>query len=305
MTLGSKGWLLPALLLGAASLNAQSAELPRLIGARAVMSLPAAAPSETIRYGDAPSQKVELFLPKANSEAPDALRPVVVLIHGGCWTRAVAGPELMRAAAGAFLNKGYVVWSIGYRGVDEEGGGYPGIFQDVAAAIDLLREHAEANKADLNRVVFFGHSAGGQLALWAAGRSKIPTSSPLAATKPLKPRGVVSVGGFGSLKEWEKEIGLTCGSDTVGKLAPGDSDERFADTSADKLLPTGASIVMLHGVFDAAAYPAVGFDFVQQARKAGDKAEIQVAPVSGHFEVIAPGTSAFAQGMAAVERMAK
>ncbi len=303
--LGTKGWLLPALLLGAGSLNAQSAELPRLMGLRSVTSLPAAAPNDTISYGEAPSQKVELFLPKANSEDPDALRPVVVLVHGGCWKRAVAGPDLMRAAAGAFVGKGYVVWSIGYRGIDEDGGGYPGTFQDVATAIDLLREHAEANKADLKRLVFFGHSAGGQLAVWAAGRAKIPDSSPLAAAKPLKPRGVVSVGGFGSLKDWEKEIAIACGADTVTKLAPGEDESRFADTSPDKLLPTGSTLVMLHGVFDPVASPAVGLDFAQQARKAGDKAEVQVAPVSGHFEVIAPGTAAFSQAMAAVERMAK
>jgi acetyl esterase/lipase len=156
------------------------AELPRLMNVRSVTSLPAAAPTETIRYGEAPSQQVELYLPKADAENPDSLRPVVVMIHGGCWQKRY-GPELLRPAAGAFLDKGYAVWSIGYRRIDEEGGGYPGTFADVGQALDLLRDHAETHKLDLNRVVLYGHSAGGHLALWAAGRHKLPAASPLRA----------------------------------------------------------------------------------------------------------------------------
>jgi acetyl esterase/lipase len=299
--------LLAAALPASAPLSAQGAvpELPRLMNPRSVSALPAAAPSETIAYGEAPSQKLELFLPRPNPEAPDALRPVVVLIHGGCWQQKVAGMELVRPAAGAFAEKGYAVWSITYRRIDEEGGGYPGTYQDVGKAIDALRDHAEANKLDLTRVVFWGHSAGGHLALWAAGRHKLPAESPLRTDSPLRPRGVVSVGGFGSLQKWENEIRLICGADTVPKLAPGDTDARFADTSPDRLLPTGVPAVMLHGVFDYVAYPAMGLSHAQDGRKAGDRVDIQIAPVAGHFEVIAPGTAAFAQGMAAVERFTK
>ena len=82
----------------------------------------------------------------------------------------------------------------------------------------------------------------------------LPTASPLVSENPFKPRGVVSVGGLGSLKSWEKEIRLVCGDDTVPKLAPGDTDARFADTSPDLLLPTGVPAVMLHGVFDFALH---------------------------------------------------
>jgi acetyl esterase/lipase len=309
--------LLVGALLAAAPLVAQSTptaapamppgtpELPRLMNPRSVMSLPAAAPAETISYGEAPSQKIELFLPPANAENPDSLRPVVVLIHGGCWQQKVAGMELVRPAAGAFLEKGYAVWSITYRRIDEDGGGYPGTFQDVGAAIDALRDHAEAKKLDLNRVVLWGHSAGGHLALWAAARHKLPAESPLRSESPLRPRGVVSVGGFGSLQKWETEIRNICGADSVPKLAPGETDARFADTSPDRLLPSGVPAVMLHGVFDYVAFPAMGLAHAQDGRKAGDRVDIQVAPVSGHFEVIAPGTAAFAQGLAAVDRFAK
>ncbi len=299
---------LAALLLAAPAVplwaQVKPAELPRLMNVRSVTSLPAAAPAETIRYGEAPSQQVELFLPKRDAQNPDTLRPVVVMIHGGCWQKRF-GPELLRPAAGAFLENGYAVWSIGYRRIDEDGGGYPGTFADVGQALDLLRDHAQAHNLDLNRVILYGHSAGGHLALWAAGRHKLPAASPLRTEAPFLPRGVVSVGGFGSLKDWEKEIRLVCGDETVPLLAPGDSESRFADTSPDMLLPTGVPIVMLHGVFDPVAYPAMGLDHARAARTAGDRADIQIAPVTGHFEPIAPGTPAFAQVVAAIARLAR
>jgi acetyl esterase/lipase len=285
--------------------QAKAPELPRLMTPRSILALPAAAPTETIAYGEAESQKIEVFLPRPNPETPDARFPVVVLVHGGCWQKQVAGMELVRPAAGALAEKGFAVWSVTYRRIDEEGGGYPGTFQDVGKAIDTLRDHADAMKLDLNRVVFWGHSAGGHLALWASARHKLPAGSPLVSENPLKPRGVVSVGGLGSLKEWEKEISLVCGDDTVPKLAPGDTDARFADTSPDLLLPSGVPAVMLHGVFDYVAFPAMGLDYAQSARKAGDRVDVQIAPVAGHFEVIAPGTAAFAQGLAAIERLTK
>jgi pimeloyl-ACP methyl ester carboxylesterase len=116
---------------------------------------------------------------------------------------------------------------------------------------------------------------------------------------------VVSVGGIASLKDWEREIRLVCGDETVSRLAPGDGPERFADTSPDLLLPLGVPLVLLHGVYDAVAYPAMGLRFAQAARAAGDRAEVQPAPVAGHFEPIAPGTPAFAQALAAVEAFAR
>ena len=298
-----------AALLGAAIASpllaqAKQPDLPRLMTPRSVASLPAAQPDEVIRYGEAPSQLVELFLPRRAADAAEPL-PVVVMVHGGCWRKDVAGPELLRAAAGAFVDKGFAVWSIGYRRIDEEGGGYPGTYQDVGQALDLIRDHAEARKLDLNRVVLYGHSAGGHLALWAAGRAKLPADSPLKTENPFKPNGVVSVGGFGSLKKWQAEVNNSCGADTVQKLAPGEDDSRFADTSPELLLPTGVPLVMLHGVYDSVAFPYIGLDHVQDARRAGELSEVQLAPVAGHFEVIAPGTPAFAQALAAITRFTR
>ena len=315
----------PAVLAPAAAQLAPGA-LPAIMDLRSVGARPQASPSEILRYGEAPSQIVELFLPKSAAE-PGKL-PVVVILHGGCWRKDIAGPELMRAAAGAFLEKGYAVWSIGYRRIDEEGGGWPGTFQDVGTAIDLIKEKAEALNLDTARVIGYGHSAGGHLALWAAGRHKLPATSPMKVQAPQKLRGVVSVGGLGNIKQWERQIDAVCGDQSValltkaraalppaaeGELAEAAKSgpvlearaEQFADTNPAALLPTGTPVVLLHGIYDRISPPAIGLAYAQEARKAGDRAEIQLAPNAGHFEVIAPGTRAFEQVMAAVEKLAR
>jgi acetyl esterase/lipase len=299
--------LLAALVAATPAVAQKAADLPRLMSPRSLAALPAAAPDHVIRYGEAPVQQVELFLPR--SAPADAKLPVVAIVHGGCWISQTAGAEQMRAAAGAFADKGFAVWSIGYRRVDEAGGGYPGTYQDVAQALDLMVDHAEAHRLDRNRVVLFGHSAGGHLALWSIGRDRLPADSPLKGDVRLKPRGVVGVGTFGDLEAYAHRIDAACAPDTLARLigtgAELPREKPFADTSPAALLPTGVPTILLNGVYDSLTPPGVALEHAQAARAAGDRAEVQVAPVAGHFEVVAPGTAAFAQALAAVERLAK
>ncbi len=67
------------------------------------------------------------------------------------------------------------MWNIEYRRVGD-GGGWPATFEDVAAAIDHLATLDAP--VDLERVSILGHSAGGHLALWAAGRTRASRGAP-------------------------------------------------------------------------------------------------------------------------------
>ena len=64
------------------------------------------------------------------------------MVHGGCWQTEIADRTIMNWVADDLRRRGIAVWNIDYRGVDR-GGGYPGTFQDVAAAADALA-HARA-----------------------------------------------------------------------------------------------------------------------------------------------------------------
>src|SRR6185312_897989 len=106
-----------------------------------------AASPERVAYGPAPSQFGELWLPEQAGPAP-----VAVLIHGGCWLGSY-GLDLMNRLAGDLRWAGVAVWNIEYRRLGEAGGGYPGTFADVGAAVDALPGLAARHPLDLGHVV--------------------------------------------------------------------------------------------------------------------------------------------------------
>jgi acetyl esterase/lipase len=124
------------------------------------------------RYGTDPAQFGELRLPDG---APAG---TVVVIHGGFW-RARYDLSLGRPLAADLAARGYAAWNLEYRRA-LGGGGWPATFEDVAAGIDLLA----TLPVDTSRVIAIGHSAGGHLAAWAAGRAKLPPGAPGAPAGP-------------------------------------------------------------------------------------------------------------------------
>ena len=86
--------------------------------------------TKTIRYGDDPSQLVELTLPDGTP------RGVVVVIHGGFW-KAAYDLSLGRPLAADLVEKGWAALNIEYRRVGI-GGGVPSTLDDVRAAIATL-----------------------------------------------------------------------------------------------------------------------------------------------------------------------
>ena len=114
---------------------------------------------QRISYGPDPSQYGVLHLPDG---VPIG---VVVVIHGGFW-KAQYDASLGEPLARDLAERGWAAWNIEYRRVGN-GGGTPETFEDVSEAIDLLADL----DVPLHTVVTVGHSAGGHLAVWAAGRT--------------------------------------------------------------------------------------------------------------------------------------
>ncbi len=123
---------------------------------------------EHVRYGDDRSQFGEL------TRAAGPAKGVVVVIHGGFW-RAAYDLSLGRPLVASLVEHGWTAYNLEYRRVGN-GGGYPQTLDDVAAGIDAL---ATVEGLDTATVITLGHSAGGHLAVWAAGRPKL-TGTPWA-----------------------------------------------------------------------------------------------------------------------------
>ena len=257
---------------------------------RDIDALPSKPADTKIPYGSDELQYGELRLPKGKGPFP-----LAVVIHGGCWVSKFATLQNTAALADALRDAGVATWNIEYRRLDQKGGGWPGTFTDVADATDRLRDIAKEHPLDLSRVVAVGHSAGGHLALWAGGRTRLPKESPLYRDMPLPIRAAVALGGPGDLKAFYGYAANICGSNVIEQLmggSPAAVPQRYAHGSPKELLPLGTRQVLIVGVDDGVMPPPEREQYAAAATKAGDKAEVIEVP-GGHFEVIAPTSAAW------------
>ena len=233
-------------------------------------------------YGDDPSQFAELTLPSGTP------RGVVVVIHGGFWKSAY-DLSLGRPLAASLAEVGWAAWNIEYRRVGDGGsgggGGLPETFDDVAAAIDALT----STGLDLSTVVTLGHSAGGHLAVWAAGRS----GPGVAVTAAVSQAGVLDLVGA-------TELGLGSGAAEALLGHPATA----ADAAYDPLqqVPLGVPVFCVHGTADDIVPIVQSETYVSAATAAG--AEAELVEVDGdHFVVIDPTSAAWQEQLRILDRL--
>jgi acetyl esterase/lipase len=260
---------------------------PSLLSVDDILALPSPEADFRVAYGTDPLQFGDLRLP--SGEGP---HPVVVIVHGGCW-RAEYDLGHIGSFAAALTREGFATWTIEYRRVGNEGGGWPGTFLDVASGTDHVRRLAQDHPLDTSRVAAVGHSAGGQLVLWLAARQKLPQSSEVRGLDPLSLRGVVSLAGVDDLARALDEG--VCG-DQVAKLlggGPDDVAERYAQASPIALLPLGTRAHLVNGALDPIVPVDFGRHFAEAAERAGEDVDLTVIDDAGHFELIAPASRAW------------
>lgn len=220
--------------------------------------------------------------------------PIVPLLHGGFW-RSTYDLTLMDGLADHLARYGIAAWNIEYRRVGNKGGGWPGTLQDVAQAMDYLRAVITTSNIDPSRVVPVGHSAGGHLALWLAGRSQLPQNSPLVIQgTPLIPTGVISLAGAIDLElVWRLQLSHDAAGAFLGG-SPTTFPERFATASPATLLPLRVPQVLIHGTSDSNVPLKVSRAYAQKAKAAGDSVKLIELPGADHFVVIDPNSEAWA-----------
>ena len=249
------------------------------------LRLPVVPAACRLAYGPAPDQYGDLYLP-----ASPGPHPVVIVLHGGCW-RASSGLAPLGGLCTAFTQEGLAVWNLEYRRLGN-GGGWPHTFTDVARGAAFLQSIAVQHPLDIARVVAVGHSAGGHLALWLAGRHHLPANSPLSVAEAVRVHGVVSLAGIPDLTEGvRRQICRGACHELVGGL-PDEVPERYQHASPRALLPLGIPQWHLVGVDD----PLVPADYIQQyiaVARQHNEVHLDLVPDAGHFELVVPTTAAW------------
>jgi acetyl esterase/lipase len=253
------------------------------------------------RYGAHPAQFGELWLPdsarRGGATHDGAPLGTVVIIHGGFW-RARYDLSLGQPLAADLAARGYAAWNLEYRRA-LAGGGWPGTFEDVAAGIDLLADLP----VDTSRVIAVGHSAGGHLAAWAAGRAKLPSGTPGAPGAsgqgfvPLA--GVIAQAAVLALADCARErVGGTAALDLMGG-GPDDLPDEYRLADPIAAVPVEAPVLCLHSRGDDDVPFSYSERYVAAARAAAGRAGL--VELSGdHFTLIDPAAPDWAQVIAAL-----
>jgi acetyl esterase/lipase len=291
---------------------------------REVLTRPAPPPDLTLAYGPHPDHVIDVRLPASRPA------PLIVMIHGGFWRAAYdrthTGP-LTSALAAA----GYVVAIPEFRRTGQEGGGWPGTFDDVTAALeavpDLLAPYSE------DPPVLLGHSAGGHLAVWAAAHlspsTGSPGPSPLNANRPssgmshpdaggvrsdvshpvaggprpdvshpvARIRAVVSLAGCVDLAMCSA-LGLDDGAtDLLLGGPPSAVPDRYAFADPAQRPAPAVPVTLLHGTADDRVPIEVSRSY---AARTG--VPLQELPDTGHFALIDPLAPAWPHVLAALSQ---
>jgi len=231
---------------------------------------PPAAADARVVYGPEPQQYGDLRVP-----AGDGPFPLALVLHGGYWQ---ATYNLIHTGhmCEALRDAGIASWNVEYRRVGDAGGEWPAAAEDLELALAYVERLPFAHDG---RTVLVGHSAGGQLALWAAKRTGLP---------------VVALAPVSDVRDAVERRGP--------ESAPGRfmAPEHFADGSPLELLPLGARQIVVHGTADDSVPYEMSLRYVEAAR---GEAELVTLDNVGHFEPIDPQAPAFTETLAAIQRL--
>ena len=110
-----------------------------------------------------PSLTLEMYYPKIELSSD---LPLIVYIHGGGWRWGDESGPLIDFYGSSFIKKGIAVAAIDYRLTSKSP--YPDQNNDIACALSYINNNADQLHVDTKKIIYFGDSAGGQLAAFAA-----------------------------------------------------------------------------------------------------------------------------------------
>ncbi len=238
-------------------------------------------------YGPETSQFAELTRP-----AGPGPFPVVVLLHGGCRRSRDDDFQPMQRLAHSLGAQGVAVWNVDYRQVQEPGGGYPGTWLDLQAAMAQLATVGPDYQLDRTHLLALGVGQGAPLAIWLGARGRLLGGSPLARWPGTVVHEVMAVNGPVALADRQRHLLVSCPGGP--RTLPVDNPARsLSDIDPAALLPSGTHVMLLGSRGDRRWSASAADAFTRQAQQAGDRAEVVVVPGRGTLDLTRPGPASW------------
>jgi len=270
-----------ALLLFAFPQGGESSEAAVLnnVSYKSITELDYVEADQKLVYGDTNPglQYGLLWLPK--DLAPGTTPPLIVLIHGGCWLNAYDIRHTLPLSS-ALAEAGYAVWSLEYRRTGDEGGAWPGSYDDIREGLEFT-SRLETYPVDMSRMVIMGHSAGGHLALLAASENKNIDA-------------VVGLAAISNIVEYSRGKN-SCQTATIDFMGGEYGENQAAYDAANPVgKPVNDKTVLLQGDSDTIVP-------VEQSQLTG--ATAVVFEGAGHFDWVHPGSAAYQLLLSTLENL--
>ena len=214
-------------------------------------------PFETVPYGLIADHEMDVRRPRRRRAG------VAVLLHGGFWMEAWRR-DLMEGIAVDLAQQGWETYNLEYGRVGGTGG-WPQTGEDVLAGIAAVLKHAEAE-----RVTLIGHSAGAQLALWAA------------AQRPEVIEAAVSLAGLCDLEQARE---LRLGGGAVDRFL---EDEPIASASPVDQVVGDVPVVLVHCEDDHVVPVDQSERYAEAASTTGGAVSLISVPDGDHMALIEP-----------------
>jgi acetyl esterase/lipase len=246
---------------------------------------------ENIVYSCEPGYRplyLDLRIPGQAGQAP-----LIIWIHGGGWiygSRRRLPPHLHgNAVHDQMIEAGYAVAAVDYRLAREAG--FVGMLLDVKAAIRWLRGHAAEFDIDPKRVILWGESAGGHLAVMAGVCTKLDAVKRTGEhlEQPETPAAIVDWYGPADLTAMSE---LALGTDTEESGSTADNPAAilqqhgnwtYAELSPTTYVRSGVPpMFVAHGAEDGTVPVHQSRDLVDRLRTTGATVEYLEVPCADH-----------------------
>ena len=236
--------------------------------------------------------KLDLYMPKADTDKGAGPFPTVVFVHGGGWAGGdkadINNEEIqMNQLRDVLLEHGYAIAAVNYRLTPT--GTFPEPMQDIAAATRYLKSHAGQFGLDPNRFVLGGDSAGAHLATMVAMTSDKPDlQGSIGVTETdTKVKAIVDYYGIYDLtKRTEDQHSGPCqrakpgAESSHGRLIGADPDSPEGEPIAAKASPityvnsSTPPVLLFYGSQDCTTPPAQAERFEAALKAAGVPTEM-------------------------------